>query len=219
MAIAFLTGNGAQGVTNTHTASLNATGASILIATVWTVGDISTTVTFNGSENFTQIGSTYEYNTGEFLTIWYLVNPTSTTANVVASLGASIISAMRCMALSGTSTTGIPDSTANNAGGPGDSATGTTTSVADNSIGVMVARFETGSPTSTGGTNFTSTVPMGDTVGSFLILGYSALKTPAGSLQMIAKSSSAGDVWGVRILSLAPATVPVNSRFLNFMPN
>jgi len=216
MAITFLTGDGAQGNVNSLTKALDCTGASILIARVWTVGDDCTGVTYAGAA-MTLIGSAYQYNAGEYLSIYYKVSPTTGSNNAVASFSSTGVCAMRIGCFSGTSTTSIPDSVHNDAGGPGNTATGVTTSVADSCMGVMIARFEDGSPTAAGGSNFASSSGMGDAAGSYAILGYSAIKTPAGSISMVAKSSGSSGVWGARIISLAPPSAggPANLKTYN----
>ena len=187
---------------------MDCTGATIAIAGVWCVGNKLTGITYAGSA-MTQIGSAFQYNTGEYLYIYYIVSPTTGTNNTVASFSATQNCALRTICFSGTATSSIPDSSHQDSGASG-SAVGTTTSVVDNSIGVIIARTEAGDPSAS--TNMTSSVAMGATASSFAIIGYSALKTPAGSLSMTATSTNTSGAWGSILISLAPPVVAATTR-------
>jgi hypothetical protein len=79
----------------TATVSITPSGSDrILIASVgWgtdSTGKTVSSVVFNGSENFTRIGG-IDSSTGTDIAVdlWYLLNPTATTANVVATISAA----------------------------------------------------------------------------------------------------------------------------------
>lgn len=214
MAVVFLTGAGNQGNVNSLTVAQDCTGASIIIAGVWSVGNTCTGITYAGGA-MTQIGSAFEFTSGQFLRIYFRVSPATGSNNLVASFSGTQNCALRGICFSGTTTASIPDSSAQNSGATG-TAVGTTTSVANNSMGVLFARFGGGDPSAS--TNMTSSVAMGATAGSFAIVGYSALKTPAGSLSMTATSTSLTDPWGSIIVSLAPFPAEeVTSAFFALM--
>lgn len=207
MAIAFLTGGGAQGNASSRTVSLDCTGATVLIAGVWCIGDKLNGIAYN-SVAMTQIGTAFQYNTGEYLYMYYLANPTSGTNDVVASFSGTQNCALRVSCYSGTKA-GAPEASNTNSGASGNP-TGVVTSIQDNSIGVMIGRNEAGDPSAS--TNMTSSVAMGATAGSFAIMGYSALKTPPGTLTMVSTSTNTSVAWGAFIVSIPvpPITTTVS---------
>ncbi len=213
MAIAFVSGAGNQANTNSLTAAINCTGATILIAGVWCVGNTLTGITYAGNA-MTQIGSPIQGPTGQYLYLYYIVSPTTGSNNMVASFSGSQNCALRGISFSGTAITGIPDSS-NSGSGASGSASLSTTTIADNCIGVLFARFDNGGPIAS--TNMTSSIAMGATAGSFAIIGYSALKTPAGTLTMVATSSDTSGAYGARIISLAPPSTFTASPLMHMM--
>lgn len=211
MAIAFVSGSGDQGVAHASplSSTQDCTGCSIIIAGVWSVGDVSSAATYAGV-SMTALAAAFQYNTGEYLKLWYLYSPTTGSNTLSGTLSSSATSALRGIAFSGTATTGFPDAQ-HTASGASGTASDSVTTVVDNSIGVLFARFEAGNPTVS--SNMTSSVVMGDTAGSFAIIGYSALKTPTGTLSMVATSSNTTQPWGDIMVSIAPPVSAPTSVF------
>ena len=74
----------------------------VLITGYGTPGSQSTSVVFNGDENFTYIAGSYADNgDSQYVEAWYLVNPTATTANVVSTFGASRSATINIWSLAG----------------------------------------------------------------------------------------------------------------------
>lgn len=198
MAIAYISGTGLNGnPASSLTVSQDCTGATILWAGVWTVGNVLTSMTYNGVA-MTLLGSPFQYNTGEYLYLYYMSNPPAGSNNATATFSSSVNSALAVACFSGAAAGGIPDSTATANPNTGTPISATTTTVADKCMSIMLVRSESGSYTAS-----TNSTIAGD--GIFAALFYStALKTPAGSVNMQVTYSGGNPTWGAIIASFAP---------------
>lgn len=159
-----------------------------------------TGVTYNGVA-MTEILSTVP--TGPTVLIqklFYLVNPSTGTNNVVVTrTGTGIYTWGHSVSYTGASQTGVPDASSVTTN-TGTSITGTVTTVADNSWLVGFVTDE-GSATLTAGAG---TVKRNDQVGWSAIADSNSAKTPAGSDSLVI-SSSASHAHTFQVASFKPA--------------
>lgn len=152
----------ASGTTNTwaHTVVAGQTGLLLLVAVGSGASSISG-VTYNGV-SLTQLGTTLSYNSGSNkLSLWYLLNPSTGTHNIVATVAStSYIAGASCSYIGCLGTFGTP-ATNINAGSTSSTNTVTTTSnqqrvfdYVDNSVPFVptatASQTEREKPTSTG---------------------------------------------------------------------
>lgn len=225
MAIALVDGQGlfsANGAGSTITVAVNCTGASVLWASVWAgAGNILTGVTYNGVAMTDYGGGVWVTGAGQAMYMYYMLNPTTGTNNVIATFNtAASQKTLVCSSWSGTSTT-----TAVNAssltqsvsqGGSGTNGTpinGTVTSTVDNCVAILHSRSESG--TYTASTNSTLISSPSTITADF----YSAIKTPAGSINMQATYTGGATGWSAMMIVMPPpaAAGTIRTPYLNLL--
>lgn len=200
MTIAFDASSGTLGASVTSlTVSHTCTGSNlVLIAGLYLAsGDNVSSVTYNGVA-MTQAIKVNRTGT-EYIYLYYLANPATGANNLVANFSSDATPALEGVSFSGAKTTGIPDSSASATGGTSPISVSTTT-VADNSISVLLAR--NGSGPYTASTNSTLANDQSHTA----LFYSSSVKTPPGSANMQV-TYTGGATWAGVMLSLAPFTV------------
>lgn len=200
MAIAFDSSSGTLGSSVTSlTVSHTCSGSNrVLIAGLYLAsGDNVTSVTYNGVA-MTQAIKVNRTGT-EFIYLYYLANPATGANNLVANFSSDSTPALEGASFTGAKTTGIPDSSNSATGGTSPISVSTTT-VADNSISVLLAR--NGSGPYTASTNSTLANDQSHTA----LFYSSSLQTPPGSANMQV-TYTGGATWAGAMLSLAPFTV------------
>lgn len=196
------------------TIALNGTGASVVWVYSWnaTGAGAVTSIQYAGV-NMTDSGAgEYQYSAGEFMQAWYLLNPATGTNNVVINYNSSSgQKACSCTSWSGTSTTTMPDAHAtNNSGGAGTPINSSITSSANNCVALQFGRAESG--TYTASTNAT----LADNP-TFTYTANSAVKTPAGSINMQVTYTGGAATWGTIMVTMPPPATVNKSNFLTFM--
>lgn len=182
-----------------HTLSHTCTGNNrvLVVSTRTYDANAVTGVTYNGV-SMTEVGTNVALGSDGFRR-WILVNPASGANNIVVSLGSSRRCEIQAVSLTGARQSSQPDASAT-ATGSSTSATGSVTTVADNSWVVAFAHSNGASGAWSSSTNCTVVRSISDRCGC----GYGGPRTPAGSFtQAIAVAGSGG--WGFAQVSVAPA--------------
>lgn len=182
-----------------HTLSHTCTGSNrvLVVGTRTYDANAITGVTYNGV-SMTEVGSNVALGSDAFRR-WILVNPASGANDIVASLSSSRRIEIYAVSFTGAKQSAQPDASAT-ATGSSTSATGSVTTVADNSWVVAFAESNGASGAWSSSTNCTVVQSITDRGAA----GYGGPKTPAGSFtQAIAIASTGG--WGFAQVSIAPA--------------
>lgn len=202
MAIAVDAVSSATNISGTsQTTAHTCTGSDlILFVGAWTRGTNTPTATYNGVSMTAigpKVGPTVD---GDYATLFYLINPSTGTNNIVVSLSSSNLIATIGVSYTGAKQSGQPD--ASNTYGPTTATTDnvSVTTVADNSWGIMVGRT-TGSGSIAAGTGTTLRRNAG--AGTFQMFDSGGAKTPAGTLTLQGTHTSSSSVYSMA--SFAPA--------------
>lgn len=182
-----------------HTLSHTCTGSNrvLVVGTRTYDANAITGVTYNGV-SMTEVGTSVTLGSDAFRR-WILVNPDSGANNIVASLSSSRRIEIYAISLTGAKQSAQPDASAT-ATGSSTSATGSVTTVADNSWVVAFAESNGASGAWSSSTNCTVVQSITDRGAA----GYGGPKTPAGSFtQAISVASTGG--WGFAQVSVAPS--------------
>lgn len=185
-------------VTHAHTCS----GSNrILWCGVQNSGTASTIsgVTYAGV-SMTLANSVSDTGNGEFISLFYLINPSSGTNNVVVSCSSSSID-LDCASYTGAAQTGQPDATTNHTASSGTTTTTTLTTVANDAWAVLFSYSTHG--TVQNGTNATLRTNSSSNVA--LYDSGSAI-TPAGSFSMTSSITGASSDWSTLMASFSPAS-------------
>jgi hypothetical protein len=172
----------------------------LLIVHVYDGNDRVTNVTYNGVgltlvEDLLMTGAA----AGQYIQLWYLLNPASGTNNVTITGSASMSLYASAVSYTGVEQTGQPDASTKQAASPNTSLTTTVTTTDDNCW--LMGYAYRGTTISAGAG---TTLRGGSVAGILEVIDSNGAKTPAGSHSLITTSSStfAGHV----MASFSPAT-------------
>jgi hypothetical protein len=214
MAITFDSATNSSGVTTGGSVAHTCTGSKGILF----VGVVGNTLT-NSISGLTYAGvamtladtGVHYVGGGQYVTLWYLVNPASGNNNVILTAASGIYD-LDIVSYAGAAQTGQPDNHTNSTTGVSSTTFGTTlTTNADNCWAVLIVTTDHGTVITTASatlrTNSSSNVGIYDNNGPV---------TPAGSLTMTAQTGTAGG-WGTVMASFSPfVAAPVNGNFLAF---
>lgn len=162
-----------------------------------------TSMTYN-SVSLTQAVFFNETN-GQQISLWYLIGPaTGTHSFAVTRTSNSGNSWWQIASYSGAKQSGQPDATTSNSGTTATSLTTTLTTVADNTISILVGYANNASSPLTVGTNSTKVAEMAPIRSTLFDSTGVGPKTPAGSFSMTFNTDTSGTVIAAVMASFAP---------------
>jgi len=188
--------SGASSLTYSHT--VTGTNTGIVVAVMSQSGDDITSVTYN-SAVATQVSKIHAYDSGLWIYLYYLVNPSTGTHDVtITRSGSTGVLYGLSSSYTGTKQSGQPDASVS-ATGTANSATPALTTVADNTWIVSYVRYDNGGATGNGVTVRASLESSSNVLGDT-----NAGMTSPGSYSK-GYNSTASNAYGILNLSIAPA--------------
>lgn len=172
---------------------------------------VTSGITWNGSENFIQIGSNNDGAAGHAPSVWYLANPTSGTHNIVQTYGGTPVAyGLRVLTLDNVSVFGV---TASGTASPTSTTSPsiTLTTVQDNST-----MFNVGVTIGGSGVNTAGQTQFGSNGGGFVLTSYATTpKTPAGTVtQTYTQTSGNALMIGAVVSPYSDISLYINGPFL-----
>lgn len=184
-----------------HTLSHTCTGSNLVLVVFTRTydGDNITGVTYNGSA-MTEVGAAQGFASGtDKHRAWIKVTPSTGANNIVVSLDTSRRCEVYAASFTGARQSSQPDASSST-NGSSTSATNSVTTIADNCL-VVCGMEGNGSTGFSGSTNNTQVQYITDRGA----LGYSGLKTPAGSITQATAISGTGQ-WTFKQVALSPVS-------------
>lgn len=190
----------------TQTFAHTCTGANLILF-VTVDGNSITGVTYNNVAMTEAIGID-NYGTGRRNSIWYLINPSTGSNNVVVTSSSSLYKSSFAISYTGAKQSAQPDAVNSDLNASANTITVSTTTVADNSWVVGFGTNDAVTPTP--GTGMTQREVYGPTI----IGDSNGPKTPAGSYSMQINLPSVARI-SLMCVSFAPFTITTSIKTIN----